>query len=262
MRCGLVWSLCCPIGRLVVVVAGAIIARSWRRSSGASGRGLRGGTYRRDSLRGKRSGGASTGGPRTARGTGCWPSCRARPRPRARWSGWYRWTRRSLGPTSTLRARPAPFGGARANYTLRWPEPDDHALGHSRGGWTTKAHATVDARGRPLAVRLTPGQAGDNPELLAVLNDIAVPTGRRPRSRPDAVIADKAYSHPSTRQALRRKGIRVVIPQRRDQVEHRIARGNRGGRPPRIRRRRLPRTQRHRTRLRPHEAMARHRHPL
>lgn len=152
--------------------------------------------------------------------------------PRARWTGWYRSTRRSLGRISTLRARPAPFGGARANYTVRWPEPEDHALGHSRGGWTTKAHAAVDARGRPLAVRLTPGQAGDNPELLAVLNDIAVPTGRRPRSRPDAVIADKAYSHPSTRQALRRKGIRVVIPQRRDQVEHRIARGSRGGRPP------------------------------
>lgn len=81
-------------------------------------------------------------------------------------------------------------------------------------------------------MRLTPGQAGDNPELLAVLNDICVPTGHRPRSRPDAVIADKAYSHPSTRQALRRKGIRAVIPQRSDQIAHRAGRGSRGGRPP------------------------------
>jgi len=152
--------------------------------------------------------------------------------PAVMWSGWCRSTPRSPRRTSTRPARPAPFGGAPANYTVRWPEPDDHALGHSRGGWTTKAHAAVDARGRPLAVRLTGGQAGDNPELLAVLAEIAVPTGHRPRSRPDAVIADKAYSHPSTRQALRRKGIRVVIPQRRDQITHRIARGTRGGRPP------------------------------
>jgi transposase len=83
-----------------------------------------------------------------------------------------------------------------------------------------------------LSIRLTAGQAGDNPELLPVLADIAVPTGGRPRSRPLAVIADKAYSHPSTRQALRRKGIRAVIPQRSDQIAHRASRGSRGGRPP------------------------------
>ena len=81
-------------------------------------------------------------------------------------------------------------------------------------------------------MRLTPGQAGDNPQLLAVLGDIGVPTGHRSRCRPDVVIADKAYSHPSTRRALRRKGIRVVIPQRSDQIAHRLARGSRGGRPP------------------------------
>lgn len=90
----------------------------------------------------------------------------------------------------------------------------------------------MDARGRPLAVRLTPGQAGDNPELMPVLGDIAVPTGGRPRSRPSTVIADRAYSHPSTRTDLRRKGIRAVIPQRRDQIAHRRARGSHGGRPP------------------------------
>lgn len=90
----------------------------------------------------------------------------------------------------------------------------------------------MDARGRPLAVRLTPGQAGDNPELIPVLADIAVPTRGRPRSRPSTVIADKAYSHPSTRRALRQRGIRAVIPQRRDQIAHRKAKGSRGGRPP------------------------------
>lgn len=45
------------------------------------------------------------------------------------------------------------------------------------------------------------------------------------------MVADKAYSHPSTRIALRAKGIRAVIPQRSDQVELRARRGSRGGRP-------------------------------
>jgi transposase len=90
----------------------------------------------------------------------------------------------------------------------------------------------VDARGRPLAIRITAGQAGDNPELMPTLSQISVPTGRRPRSRPDVVIADKAYSHPSTRKALRGKGIRAVIPERDDQINRRAARGSAGGRPP------------------------------
>lgn len=81
-------------------------------------------------------------------------------------------------------------------------------------------------------MRLTPGQAGDNPQLLPLLGDIAVPTAGRPRSRPDVLIADKAYSHPSTRESLRRKGIRTVIPQRSDQIKHRRKRGAAGGRPP------------------------------
>ena len=116
-----------------------------------------------------------------------------------------------------------------------WPEPSDHALGRSRGGWSTKTHLSVDRRGRPLSVRLTPGEAGDNPQLLPLLDDIAVPArgaGPIPRRRPDYVIADKAYSHPSTRNALRRKGIRAVIPERSDQIAHRAAKGRAGGRPP------------------------------
>jgi transposase len=126
--------------------------------------------------------------------------------------------------------------GARWNHKDLRPEPDDHALGRSRGGLSTKTHLGVDRRGRPLSVRLTAGQAGDNPQLLPLLDDIAVPArgggGRRVRQRPDCVIADKAYSHPSTRIALRRRGIRVVIPEKTDQLANRKSKGHRGGRPP------------------------------
>ena len=125
--------------------------------------------------------------------------------------------------------------GAGWNHKILRPEPTDHALGRSRGGWSTKTHLSVDRRGRPLSIRVTPGQAGDNPQLLPLIDDIGVPArgaGGRSRSRPDCVIADKAYSHPSTRRALRRRGIRVVIPEKSDQIVYRATKGSRGGRPP------------------------------
>lgn len=93
----------------------------------------------------------------------------------------------------------------------------------------------MDAHGRPLSVLITAGQAGDNPQLLPVLAAIAVPSrasGPARRRRPDRVVADKAYSHPSTREALRHKGIKVTIPERSDQIAHRQAKGAAGGRPP------------------------------
>jgi transposase len=46
------------------------------------------------------------------------------------------------------------------------------------------------------------------------------------------VIADKVYSHPSTRQALRHRRIRFTCPERADQVAHRIGKGSHGGCPP------------------------------
>jgi transposase len=106
-------------------------------------------------------------------------------------------------------------------------EPDDHGLGRSRGGLSTKLHLCCDGRGLPLTVALTPGQAGDNPQLLGLLDDIrvATPGPGRPRQRPDRVIADKAYSHPSTRAALRQRGIAATIPERDDQRARRRARG-------------------------------------
>ena len=71
---------------------------------------------------------------------------------------------------------------------------DGEAIGRSRGGLSTKIHLAVDGRGRPLSILLTPGQAGDNPQLLALLDAIRVnePRPGRPRKRPDVLIADQA----------------------------------------------------------------------
>jgi putative transposase len=111
-------------------------------------------------------------------------------------------------------------------------EPGDHALGRSRGGLSTKIHAAVDGRGRPLAILLTPGQAGDAPMMLPLLTVLRVErTIGRPRTRPDRVLADKAYSSRAIRTHLRSRGITSVIPEQGTQAEHRRRRGSTGGRP-------------------------------
>ena len=111
---------------------------------------------------------------------------------------------------------------------------DGEAIGRSRGGLSSKIHLAVDGRGLPIRTILTAGQAGDNPQLLPLLNGISIRRAGpgRPRSRPDEVRADKAYSHPSTRKALRIKGIRFTCPERSDQIAYRATKGSHGGRPP------------------------------
>ncbi|MFC9114546.1 transposase [Streptomyces sp. NPDC057092] len=98
-------------------------------------------------------------------------------------------------------------------------EPDDHARGRSRGGLSTAVHLASDSRARPLALRITAGQAGDAPASETVMTAIHVPRSGpgRPRTRPDRVLADRAYSSRAIRSHLRRRGIRAVIPQPSDQ---------------------------------------------
>jgi len=99
---------------------------------------------------------------------------------------------------------------------------------------STKIHQLVDGNGRPLVVVLTPGQAGDSPMLAPLLAHLAV--GRlgpgRPRTRPGALLGDKAYSSRAIRTLLRNMRVKAVIPQPSDQIAHRKRRGSAGGRPP------------------------------
>lgn len=83
-----------------------------------------------------------------------------------------------------------------------------------------------------MAVIITAGQAGDSPQFVPVLEKIKVrgPVGR-PRTRPGAVAGDKAYSSRRNRSYLRRRGIKAVISEPRDQAANRRKKGSRGGRP-------------------------------
>ncbi|QCX82615.1 Transposase DDE domain protein (plasmid) [Streptomyces sp. YIM 121038] len=113
-------------------------------------------------------------------------------------------------------------------------EPDDHAIGRSRGGLTTKIHLAVDSSFHDLATAVTTGQRGDAPLFTELMNCIRVPLpGRgRPRTRPVHVLADRAYSSRAIREHLRQRQIPDTTPEKRDQAGHRRRRGPAGGRPP------------------------------
>ena len=79
-------------------------------------------------------------------------------------------------------------------------------MGRSRGGLTTKVHALVDARGLPLELTLTPGQAGDCPEAANLLG----------RLRPGTILlADKAYDADWLRRAVEDRDAAPNIPSMR-----------------------------------------------
>ncbi len=148
--------------------------------------------------------------------------------PRASWTGYCRQTPPSCAHTSTPPVHPPrATQGAGSNDTI--PEPADHAIGRSRGGPSTKIHALVTAGVRPVGILLSPGQAGDNPHLTPLLQALA-DTGHHL----EHLLADKAYSHPSTRRELRRRRIPHTIPERCDQLKHRKSKGSNGGRPPKF----------------------------
>ncbi|MFK4693869.1 transposase [Streptomyces pristinaespiralis] len=132
-------------------------------------------------------------------------------------------------------AKPAP-GPIRAPTGLRHADaaPTTARRGRAVGPARTPSPARPDRcpPRRPLAFVLTAGQAADSPQFIPVLNKIRVrgPVGR-PRTRPDAIAGDKAYSSRDNRAHLRKRHIKAVIPEKSDQAANRKRKGAGGGRP-------------------------------
>jgi transposase len=79
----------------------------------------------------------------------------------------------------------------------------DEAIGRSRGGLSTKIHATVDALGNPTGFALSPGQAHDLEGADALLPSLAA----------QALIADKAFdAEERVLKSLEQAGKTAVIP--------------------------------------------------
>ena len=81
----------------------------------------------------------------------------------------------------------------------------NQAIGISRGGRSTKIHALVDSKGRPLNFIVTGGQVHDSQVVEEVL-DTSNP--------PLAVTADKAYDSQKVRQQIMDQGALPIIPSR------------------------------------------------
>jgi transposase len=81
---------------------------------------------------------------------------------------------------------------------------------------------------------VTGGQRNDGAILTGVLAQIHVPRlgPGRPRTRPDAVLTDRAYATGAIRAELRRRGVKAVIPDKRDHAAAHKRRGSNGGQPP------------------------------
>jgi transposase len=76
------------------------------------------------------------------------------------------------------------------------------ALGRSRGGFSTKIHALVDALGNPLKFILTPGQQHEVTKAKELIEGIL-----------DAsLLADTAYSAQSFRDQLKNQSCQAIIP--------------------------------------------------
>lgn len=81
-------------------------------------------------------------------------------------------------------------------------EQSAQGLGRSRGGFTTKIHAKVDALGNPLKFIITPGQQADVTQADALLDTVV-----------DAfVLGDRAYDSDSIREKLKNQNCKAVIP--------------------------------------------------
>lgn len=77
---------------------------------------------------------------------------------------------------------------------------------------------------------MTEGQASEGRAAAAVLEGIRIAGARgRPLTRPRRLIADRGYDSKAVRRALRERGVRAVIPERR---VPKGKRRRRRGRPP------------------------------
>ena len=99
-------------------------------------------------------------------------------------------------------------------------EPDDHALGHSRGGIGSKIHILCDGQGHPLDVVVTAGQAHESTALdtlLAQANRDLFDVQGDPVPWPVALAGDKGYRADWIDEYLLDLEIRPVIPSKENE---------------------------------------------
>lgn len=123
--------------------------------------------------------------------------------------------------SSVVRAHKAAAGASKDGEDGKRLSPDEsreqQGLGTSRGGLTTKIHIIVEGQGRPVVVRISPGQQHDVRQVIPLLDDVSVVMPEAPRTNFDIVIADKAYDSQAVRDELQKRDSKPVVAHRRNQ---------------------------------------------
>lgn len=99
-------------------------------------------------------------------------------------------------------------------------EPLDHALGRSRGGFSTKIHILCDGNGLPLHFHLTGGQTHESSvldELLASADQCLLDENGERIPWPFALSGDKGYRADWIDAYLLNLGIEPVIPSKENE---------------------------------------------
>ncbi len=111
---------------------------------------------------------------------------------------------------TVLRAHRCAAGGGKEDHPK---EPADHALGRSRGGFSTKLHILCDRCGHPLHAHVTGGQVHESTCLEEILAgaDVTDPDGN-PVALAHKLGGDKAYRAEWIDEYLLDHGIEPVIP--------------------------------------------------
>ena len=94
-------------------------------------------------------------------------------------------------------------------------EPDDHALGRSRGGFSTKIHILCDSNGLPLHFHLTAGQTHESSvldDLLMGADESLLDEDGERIAWPFALGGDKGYRAEWIDEYLMNLEISPVIP--------------------------------------------------
>lgn len=131
-----------------------------------------------------------------------------------RWAkrGWWTQIWRSLAPdeqdasildATVVRAHQDACGGRFG--------PAANAIGRSRGGFSTKLHAVVSLRAKPIEIRATPGQQHEATVAEELLDFVR---GRK-------CLADGAYDADRILAAARQRGLTPVIPPGKARVRKR-----------------------------------------
>ena len=84
----------------------------------------------------------------------------------------------------------------------------------------------VDGQGLPLGVRLESASPAEVTLAEATLAEVRIPQPKgRPRQRPERVIADRGYDSDPLRERLKKRGIELIAPYRKNNKERRYEDG-------------------------------------